>query len=341
MSKQLVIRNKGGEVAEVLVYGVIGDDFFGDGITAKDFRAAIKSVKSKVVNLRINSPGGSVTEGAAMLAVLDEHPARIEVDIDGVAASAASVLAVAGSVVRIASNGLLMIHDPMMMTMGGADDMRRAAALLDTVKGQILDRYERKAAGKTSRQQLVKMMSDETWFDGAQAVAAGLADEVTGALKMTALASHRALVNRLKYRHVPQALTDGAANPYTFKVGDYVQWLVEDPDEMKAELEDGMVEEISEGTLTIPGTSLSLKGSADDPALRICDLDDDESYWYLVRASQVRRVDDEDEDEPTYPGMGQGMEDRADWQETESRKRALANLTQAGGGAAPPPFRAG
>ncbi len=339
--KTLTIRNRGDDVAELMIYDVIGGDFFSEGVTAKDVRAAVKSAKGKTINLRINSPGGSVIEGAAILTALDEFAGRIEVDVDGVAASAASVIMMAGDKIRVASNGLVMVHNPYAMAAGGSDDMRRMADLLDKVKDQILDSYMRKA--KVPREQMAAYMQAETWFTGAEAVEAGLADEAAAPVKMAALSSHRRLLAKLKFHHAPAVLTaqadDSTGSPFELEVGDYVQWLVEDESGLCAELEDGMIEEISEGTLTIPGTSLSLKGSAADPALRVCDLDDDESYWYLVRASQVRKAGD-DEDEPTttpMPGMGnRGPE----WAETEARKEKLAALSGAvAGGAADNPFR--
>jgi len=200
--KQATIRMAGSDVAEILVYDQIGKDFFSDGIDAKEFRRQIKAVKAKTINLRINSPGGSVTDAAAMAAALDDHPARIEVDVDGIAASAASVLAVVGDVVRMSASGLMMIHNPYAMTAGGSDEMRRMADLLDSVKGQILDRYERKAGKITPRDKLAQMMADETWFTGEEAVAAGLADEVTAARQVAACVSAEALA-KMGYRRVP------------------------------------------------------------------------------------------------------------------------------------------
>jgi ATP-dependent Clp protease protease subunit len=200
----LTIRNRADDVTEVLLYGVIGaDPWFGDGVSAKSFRDAVKAVKGKVLNLRINSPGGSVTEASAMLAALDEFRGggkRVEVDIDGLAASAASVVAMAGTEVRIAQSALMMIHNPHVLTVGGADDHRRAADLLDTVKGQILDRYAHKAAGKTARDTIAAWMDAETWLSGQEAADAGLADRVTAAVNVAASFD----LAKFNYRHPPQ-----------------------------------------------------------------------------------------------------------------------------------------
>jgi ATP-dependent protease ClpP protease subunit len=153
MSKQLTVRMKGDDTAEVLLYDVIGADMFG-GIDAKTFRAQIKAVKAKAIELRINSPGGSVTEAAAMLQALDEFPGRIDVTVDGLAASAATVVMMAGDSIVAARNALLMIHNPWAGVMGTAADMRRVADLLDKIRGQILDTYAGRPGMKLSREEL-------------------------------------------------------------------------------------------------------------------------------------------------------------------------------------------
>jgi ATP-dependent Clp protease protease subunit len=211
--KLLTIRMKADEVAEVLLYDTIGESFWGDGISAKTFREQIKGVKAKTLSLRINSPGGSVTEGAAMLAVLDDWRAkagrRIEVDVDGLAASAASVVMMAGNVVRVASNGLVMIHDPYTMVAGGAAEMRHTADLLDKVKGQILDTYLRRA--KLSRDELSAAMEAETWYTGQEAVDAGLADSIAEQVSVAAFAGVRPLLAKMKFKNAPELPTDAAA----------------------------------------------------------------------------------------------------------------------------------
>src|SRR5688572_18298103 len=111
--KTATIRALSEEVTEVLLYGEIGvDPFFREGVDAKEFREQLNAINTPAINLRINSPGGNVFAGAAMLKALDDHPARIEVDVDGMAASFASVLMMAGDHVRVASNAFVMIHNP-------------------------------------------------------------------------------------------------------------------------------------------------------------------------------------------------------------------------------------
>ena len=199
--RPLQIRMKG-DVAELLLYDVIGRDWWsGEGVTAKDFREALKPHKGKPINLRINSPGGSVFEASAIMSALDDHKGRVEVDVDGVAASAASFLMMAADHIRVASNALVMIHEPMSGVMGRAEDMRHEAELLDKVKGQIIDAYGRHS--KAGPEQLAAWMAEEKWFTGREAVEAGLAHETTAALQVAAFTGFKAAAEKLKYRKTP------------------------------------------------------------------------------------------------------------------------------------------
>lgn len=207
--KTLTINMKANDTAEVLIYDPIGFSFFEDGITAKQLREQIKGIKAQTLNLRINSPGGNVFEASAMLSALDDFKASkgdkgartIEVDVDGLAASAASVVAMAGDTIRIASNGLLMIHNPMSGVLGGAEAMRREADLLDKVKDQIIDAYRRKS--KAERAAIAAWMDAETWFTGAEAVEAGLADSVTSPVQVAAMARFVPIMNKFHFQHAP------------------------------------------------------------------------------------------------------------------------------------------
>lgn len=207
--KTLTIRMRD-DAAEVLLYDVIGEDpFFGGGISAKTFREQVKGIKAKSMSLRVNSPGGDVFEAGAMMAALDEFKGNITVDIDGLAASAASYLIMAADEIRLGTNAMMMIHDPYGGVLGTADDMRAQAELLDKVKGQILDAYQRKS--KTARKQLDAWMKAETWFTGQEAVDAGLADKVTEPVRIAALHEHAGIMARMKYKHIPELPQDTKA----------------------------------------------------------------------------------------------------------------------------------
>jgi ATP-dependent Clp protease protease subunit len=211
VTSRLAVASKG-DVVEIMLYGAIGRDWLGDGdgVTAKEFRAEVKKAKGKGINLRVNSPGGSVFEGSAMKAALDEHQGDVTVDVDGLAASAASFLIMGADTIRVASNALVMIHNPMSGVLGTAEDMRREAELLDKVRDQIIDAYlERSGA---AREQLAAWMDAETWFTGQEAVDAGLADEATRAVQVAAFAGAAELFAKLGYRKAP-ALPEAAARP--------------------------------------------------------------------------------------------------------------------------------
>ncbi|MCK1693719.1 head maturation protease, ClpP-related [Bradyrhizobium sp. 144] len=197
------VVNKGGDSAEIYVYGVIGTDWFGDGVSAKQFADDLKALgKVKTIDLRINSEGGSVFDGKAMYSLLNEHPAKIVVHIDGLAASAASFLAMAGDEIEISEGGFIMIHNAYTIAMGDARELRRSAEMLDTVNNTIIDVYAARTKG--DRKKITQMMDDETWMTGAEAVQNGFADRMVENLKVAACVSN---VEALKtFKKVPAAL---------------------------------------------------------------------------------------------------------------------------------------
>ena len=160
------------ESVEVSIYDEIG---FG-GVTAKQFAADLKKLKGQHIDLRINSVGGSVIEGAAIFNALKRHKGGLTVHIDGLAASMASVIAMAGEETRIAENALLMIHNPWSMTMGDAADLRKEADVLDKLKATLVNAYVRKTG--QPRAAIEQMMDDEKWMDAQEALELGFVDEI-------------------------------------------------------------------------------------------------------------------------------------------------------------------
>ncbi|WP_417715387.1 ClpP-like prohead protease/major capsid protein fusion protein [Escherichia coli] len=159
--------------AEISIYEEIG----GFGITAKQFAEDLKALGDvSHINLRIHSPGGDVFEGIAIYNLLRNHPAEITVYIDGVAASMASVVAMAGDRVVMPENAMMMIHKPWGISGGNAGDMRDYADLLDKVETVLVPAYARKT-GK-SAQEITAMLEDETWMDGKECLKHGFADEL-------------------------------------------------------------------------------------------------------------------------------------------------------------------
>lgn len=168
------ITNKADETCEVMIYDEIG--YW--GITAKHFDEDLAKVTAKTITLRINSPGGNVFDGFAIYSALRAHAATVNVHIDGVAASIASVIAMAGDTVTIAKRAFVMIHDPSSYAFGNASDLRKEAELLDKIRDQIAGTYADRCGGEV--EDIKKKMAEETWFDSESAMEFGLVDAVAG-----------------------------------------------------------------------------------------------------------------------------------------------------------------
>lgn len=162
---------------QIVLYGAIGMDWFGDGITAKSFEKELKSLGAvDEIELRINSEGGSVHDARAIYNLLNVHKARKEVHIDSLAASAASFVAMAGDSITMAESGFFMIHNARMFAGGTAEDFDAAANFLRTVNRTIADTYVARTG--TSADKIKKWMDAETWFTGQEALDAGFATDI-------------------------------------------------------------------------------------------------------------------------------------------------------------------
>jgi ATP-dependent Clp protease, protease subunit len=155
---------------EISVMGEIGDW----GMTAGMFADQLKNCTAPVLNLRLNSGGGSVFDGIQIYNLLVARPAQVVVNIGGWAASIASVVAMAGDQINIAENAQLMIHHAFSFCMGAADDLRKEAAVLDNIDASILGIYVARTGGDPK--EIAAMVDAETWFSGQDAVDAGFAD---------------------------------------------------------------------------------------------------------------------------------------------------------------------
>ena len=172
---------------EIWLYDQIGQSMWGDGISAKAFQKEL-SAMGRVTNIsvRINSPGGDVFDGFAIYSQLQQHPANISVSVDGVAASIASIIAMAAGKGRLAmaKNALMMVHDPSGVAIGGESEMMRVASLLRTIKGNLADTYVSRTGNK--RTAVDAWMADETWFTAESAIQNGFADVMTAESTVTA-----------------------------------------------------------------------------------------------------------------------------------------------------------
>lgn len=178
MSTWFDIKAKAEAEADVFLYDEIG----GFGVNARDFISQIRASGAKKINLRINSPGGSVFDGLAIYNFLKEQD--VTVQVDGLAASIASIIAMAGKEVRIASNGFLMIHNPWGGAMGDSEEMRQTADLLDKIRDSLVGTYAKKT-GKDS-ETIKRWMDEETWFSAEEAKENGFVDTITDEVAFSA-----------------------------------------------------------------------------------------------------------------------------------------------------------
>lgn len=170
-----IVEAKKGEATKVYIYDEIG--FW--GTTAKDFAAQLVDIDTDQIELHINSPGGSVFDGLAIMAALKDHKAKIVGKVDGMAASAASFILQACDERIITRNAQVMIHDAKAYAGGNAAQMRKAADLLDRVSDNIADIYAVRSGQGTVESWRAIMTAGDEWYSGNEAVEAGLADTVS------------------------------------------------------------------------------------------------------------------------------------------------------------------
>jgi len=180
------IEAKKNKKAKILVYGYIGRTWDGEGVAAKQFVKDLMALDVEDIDIHINSGGGNVFEGTAIYNALKSHKANINVFVDGLAASIASVVAMAGDTVEMPENAMLMIHDPSGMVIGTAEDMTKMAEALEKIKTGLVSAYHDKS--EMDREKIGELMSDETWMTAAEAVEYGLADKMTARVNVQACA---------------------------------------------------------------------------------------------------------------------------------------------------------
>lgn len=167
----------------ITMFDVIGEDFWsGGGVTAKKVAAQLRAIAGPV-EVQINSPGGDMFEGIAIYNVLREHPHDVTVKIMGMAASAASIIAMAGDTVEIGAASFLMIHNCWVLAMGNRHDMRETAEFLAPFDAAMVDVYAARSGQKA--EDIAKWMDAETFMSGSQAIERGFADALLAADKIT------------------------------------------------------------------------------------------------------------------------------------------------------------
>lgn len=198
MPKRFKMQKRGGD-AEILIYDTIGEDFWG-GVSSKTFYNDLKALGSiKTLNVRINSEGGNLFEGFAIYNQIKSADAeRRVVTIDALAASAASLIAMAGDEIRIAKNAWIMVHNPFGFAMGDYRDFDEQALLLRQLTDTVAETYE--ARTNVTAEQAREMMDAETWMAAEPAIENGFADQEVEQMAVAAK------LNLSRWPHAPQAL---------------------------------------------------------------------------------------------------------------------------------------
>jgi ATP-dependent protease ClpP protease subunit len=164
----------------ITMFDIVGEDFWsGGGITAKKVSAQLRAIGDRPVEVQINSPGGDVFEGFAIYNVLREHPQAITIKVMGMAASAASIIAMAGDTIEIGAASFIMIHNCWVMAMGNRHDFAEAAAWLEPFDLAMRDVYVSRTGQKAG--DVMAWMDGETYMSGAQAIERGFADALLSA----------------------------------------------------------------------------------------------------------------------------------------------------------------
>lgn len=202
LSGYKMIAAKDNSPAEIYLYGIIGGGgLFGpSGISANQFRQDLKALGDvKAIDIHVNSEGGDVFEGKAIYSQLAQHPARINMIVDGLAASAASFICMAGNTIAVNEGGFMMIHRAWSFAMGTSEDLRKTADLLDAVDGTLADVYAARSGQDVAT--VKQMMSDETWMTAEQCKEMGFADKIIQNVKVTTN-----VVDPGRFKNLPAAL---------------------------------------------------------------------------------------------------------------------------------------
>lgn len=205
ISKAYINKATGKTEAEAFIYDEIG----AFGIGAKQFIDDIKELgEVKTLHLRINSPGGSVIEGNAIYNALKRNKASVIVHIDGLAASMASIIAMAGDEIEIAENAFFMIHNPSTVSWGESKDLRKDADLMDRMRQNAINAYVQRTG--LTEDEVSEMLDAETWIDAEEAVEMNFADRIESRLDMAASISHMNAMLSKMGKEIPKPKIDNS-----------------------------------------------------------------------------------------------------------------------------------
>jgi len=190
---------------ELTLYGEISNEtWWGDEVTPKEFKSDLDNLgEIDTLNIYINSPGGDVFAGQTIYSILKRHKAHKNVYIDGLAASIASVIAMAGNTIFMPKNAMMMIHNPWTVGMGNADEFRKLAEDLDKIRESLIAAYENHSV--LTRDEIIEIMDAETWLTASECEEYGFCD-VVGEEKTLAASIDKDVLAR--YKNTPKELID-------------------------------------------------------------------------------------------------------------------------------------
>ena len=202
MPKQLkfwnLVKNEEEKTAELILYGSIGSDEYWDDISDKVFKQDIENLGDvENITLHINSPGGSVFSAVAIANTLKNHKAKVTANIDGLAASAATIITSACDTVRMPKNALFMIHNPITFAYGNNQEMQKTVEMLDKVKNNIIETYLSKT--KADKKTLSELMDNETWMDAETAKEYGFIDEILDESVEKEVIENKLIINNMAF----------------------------------------------------------------------------------------------------------------------------------------------
>ena len=202
MPKQLkfwnVMKNDEEKSAELILYGSIGSDEYWDDISDKAFKQDIENLGDvENITLHINSPGGSVFSAVAIANTLKNHKAKITANIDGLAASAATIITSACDIVKMPKNALFMVHNPITFAYGNNQDMQKTLEMLNKVKNSIIETYLNKT--KTDKETLSELMDNETWMSAEEAKEYGFIDEILDENVEKEVIENKLIINNMAF----------------------------------------------------------------------------------------------------------------------------------------------
>ena len=211
-------RDDNSGVRTLYLDGVIAEEsWFDDDVTPKAFKADLTSGEGDIV-IWLNSPGGDCIAASQIYTMLMDYKGKVTVKIDGIAASAASVIAMAGTTVLMAPTALMMVHNPLTVAIGDSEEMQKAIAMLSEVKESIINAYEIKTG--QSRAKLSHLMDAETWLNAKKAIELGFADGILDDEKkrlqtedFTYAFSRRAVTNSLLDKVKPKLEKENTGTP--------------------------------------------------------------------------------------------------------------------------------